>query len=235
MSQSIHSTDASDSLSHPSLSWPLPFSVLFFAALAYSLYNFVLFLLDVSTKDIWFIPGPLARILQGFILAFFLAILYFFHSSRIKFDPSFSYPSDFILFGFLLSLTVHYLGMLPPWKIYDTFRFLDKLIHFLNCFWLSCLFVWWFNLRSSQFSFPISSFSEFYSSRPLLSLFLKTSSLSFLLAFLWEVLEFVSLPKGVDWWNASSMSYGFTDTVLDLLFDLLGALSGSFYALKKID
>lgn len=221
------------SASSHSLSWPLPFSFLLAGSLLYSFYNLVLFLLDIPTKDIWFIPGPLARILQGLFLFLLFSFLFFLHSTRLKFNTSFSYPSNFVLFGFLLSLTVHYLGMLPPWKIYDTFRFLDKLIHFLNCFWLAWIFVWWFSLRSPDLASLSFSLRGLHSS-PFLFLFLKALSLSFFLSFLWEVLEFVSLPQGVDWWNASSMSYGFRDTVYDLLFDFLGALIGSFYSLKKI-
>jgi hypothetical protein len=125
--------------------------------------------------------------------------------------------------------------MLPPWKIYDTFRFLDKLIHFLNCFWLAWIFVWFFALRSpSPINSPLNNSFSFKVPSPLFPLFLKALFLSFFLAFLWEVLEFVSLPQGVDWWNASSMSYGFKDTVYDLIFDFLGSLFGSFLALKKL-
>ncbi|MHA1910880.1 MAG: hypothetical protein ACTSYA_04200 [Candidatus Kariarchaeaceae archaeon] len=222
-----HSTDSSHSLS-----WPLPFSFLMVGSLLYSLYNFLLFILDVSTKDIWFIPGPLARILQGIFLFLLFSFLYFLHSTRLKTNPSFSYPSSLVLFGFLLSLTVHYLGMLPPWEIYDTFRFLDKLIHFLNCFWLAWIFIWWFSLLSPELSSLPFSFRGLHSS-PLFLLCLKAFSLSFILSFLWEVLEFVSLPDGIDWWNASSMSYGFKDTVFDLTFDFFGSLIGSLFALKK--
>lgn len=179
---------------------PLIWYLFFFAGIIYSLIGLLSLIFIHQEREITHLPAWLRRIMDGSFIII-ISLIALINKNKRPWKGWFETP--LLLYYSLLSLIVHYGGMLPPFYLYDNLPFFNRVMHF-----------------NATFILIILSFKGREANLPQL---IDVINVSFI-AVLWEFLEYLTTPPSIDYWTVINIGYGWWDTKLDLLFDLFGII-----------
>ena len=185
---------------------PTVWKLFIFTGFIYAIYGVYSYIAYPDERLITHLPAWFRRLFDGILVLLFGGI-------TIKYPSKYPWKGWFqhswILWYALLSLVIHYGGMVPPIYIYDLVPIFNKILH----------------ANASLIIFLLLRVGRKDSSKYFWVDMLITSSIG----LIWELMEFLTIPDNIDYWTVNSIAYGWADTKGDMLANIIGILIGIIY------
>ena len=189
---------------------PMVWKLFIFTGFIYVIYGIYSYISYPDERLITHLPAWFRRIFDGMLVIIFGLI-------TIKYPNKYPWKGWFshtwILWYALFSLIIHYGGMIPPIYIYDRFPIFNKILH----------------ANASMVILLLLRIGKKDSSKYLWTDILIT----LLIGFIWEIMEFLTVPDDIDYWVVRSIAFGWIDTQGDMLANIVGLVLGSLFLRTK--
>lgn len=182
---------------------PKVWKLFIFTGFTYLIYGLYTFFAYPDERLITHLPAWFRRVFDGILVIIFGLI-------TIKYPNKYPWRGWFIhswiLWYALFSLIMHYGGMVPPIYIYDRVPVFNKILH----------------ANASLIIFLLLRMGRKDSRRYLWVDILTTT----FIGFIWEIMEYLTIPNNIDYWTVNSIAYGWIDTKGDMVANIIGIILG---------
>lgn len=168
--------------------------------LVYSIIGIITYFTLTSEKNITHLPAWFRRTIDGLFILFFC---FYVRKHPNKRPWRGWFKNEWILLYALISLLIHYGGMLPPIYLYDRVPIFNKLTH-VNAS-IVILFLLSYGRETDQ---------------PRISDF----AITLIIGILWEISEYLTTPDHINYWTVIDIGYGWDDTKGDLIANFIGII-----------
>lgn len=184
---------------------PISWKIISIIGFLYMVLGILTYFMEPADREITHLPAWFRRVIDG-LFVFFISLYAIRAPNQRPWRGWFQHPK--FLWYALISIVVHYGGMLPPFYLYDHFPFFNKVMH-INASIVVLMF-----LTYSHDSIT-----------PRFSDYLLTISIG----LIWELLEYLTTPSDVNYWTVIDIGYGWHDTVGDIISNCIGILTAWIY------
>ncbi len=176
---------------------PLVWYILLIIGIIYTFIGFLSYNAE-GGYEITHIPAWIRRIIDGSFVII-VVILGIKNKETSPFKQWFA--NSWIITYSLISLIIHYYGMLPPFYLYDRYPYFNKILHANASIILFFLIKIGFDKNNTM-----------------------TSLFTLFIGILWEFLEYLTTPPDINYWTVIDIGYGWYDTKGDMIANLIGIL-----------